>query len=96
MQGEWITMSTVGTFSGAVFAVTLIVQFFKGALDQYVRMPTRLLALILSWAVLLGHRYVTKGAIPFEGIYLDVLNGFLVALAAMGTHAVAKDTLKWQ
>lgn len=91
MQYEWITLSTIGTFSGAVCMVTIIVQFFKGLLDQYLYLPTRLLALICAWVVLLGHRYVTTGAIPFEGLYLDVLNGFLVALAAIGTHAVAKD-----
>lgn len=97
MDYEWITLSTVGTFGGAVFMVTVMVQFLKGILDQHFYLPTRLLALMCAWAVLLGHRYVTRGAIPFEGLYLDLLNGFLVALASIGTHAVTRDMfIKWR
>lgn len=96
VEGEWITMATVGNFGGATFVVTLVVQFLKGTLDRLLRLPTRVFALGVSWLVLLGHRYVATGAMPLEGLYLDLLNGFLVALAAMGTHAVARDNLNWK
>ena len=96
LQGEWITLATLGTFSGVVFTAMLICQFLKGALDRFVKIPTRLTVLVISWAILLGHRYITTGTLAFEGIYLDALNGFLVALSAMGAHSVAKDNLKWK
>lgn len=96
MQNEWISLATLGTFGGVVFAVTLICQFLKGAVDRLGKLPTRLLVLLLSWAILLGRRYIMQGAIGFEGFYLDLLNGLLVAVSAMGTHALAKDNLNWQ
>ena len=96
MQDEWITLETLGTFGGVVFAVTLICQFLKGAVDRVGKMPTRVLVLLVSWALLLGRRYIMQGAFGFEGFYLDLLNGLLVAVSSMGTHAIAKDNLNWK
>jgi len=96
MEGDWITLSSLGTFGGTVFVVTLMTQFMKGALDRMVYLPTRLVALLLSWAVLMGHRFVTTGDLAFAGLFLDFLNGFLVALTAMGAHQVAKTHLNWK
>lgn len=96
MEGEWITLSTLGTFGGVVFAVTVISQFLKGMVDRAVKMPTRILVLLISWLVLLGHRYVTTGPLQFDGIFLDLLNGFLVSLAAMGAHSLAREKFGWK
>lgn len=95
-QGDWITMASLGTFGGVVFVVTLICQFLKGAVDRVFKLPTRLLVLTASWAVLLGRRFVMDGAMPPDGLFLDFLNGFLVALAAMGAHSFARDHLRWK
>lgn len=88
-------MSSLGTFSGVVFAVTLITQFLKEPVDRLKRMPTRMLVLLVAWAVLFGRR-AAVGGITLDGAYLDVVNGFLVALASMGAHSVAKDNLRWK
>jgi uncharacterized membrane protein len=96
MEGEWITLSSLGTFGGAVFAVTLISQFLKDVVDKYTHLPTRFMVLLIAWAVLLGHRFVLTGNLAFADVFLDLLNGFLVALAAMGAHSVAKTNLKWK
>lgn len=96
MQEDWITMASLGTFGGAVFAVTLICQFLKGSMDKVLKMPTRLMVLIVAWLLLLGRRFVMDGALALDGVFLDVLNGFLVALAAMGAHSFARDNLKWK
>lgn len=96
MQNEWITLSSLGTFGGTVFAVTLMSQFLKGYVDHMTKVPTRFLVLVLAWVVLVGRRTVMTGDLTGAGLFLDFLNGFLVALAAMGTHAMAKDHLKWQ
>lgn len=96
MDGEWITLATLGNFSGVVFSVTVVSQFLKGLVDQAIKMPTRLLVLLVSWTVLLGHRFVMSGGLDFEGLYLDGLNGFLVSLTAMGAHTLARERLGWK
>lgn len=90
-----MTMQGLGTFGGAVFMVAMITQFLKSPLDRFVRFPTRLLALLIAWAVLLGRRWVMGPFTP-EGVFLDLLNGFLVALSAMGAHSIARDNLQWK
>ncbi|HYF91654.1 MAG TPA: hypothetical protein VD969_05380 [Symbiobacteriaceae bacterium] len=95
-QGDWITVATLGTFGGVVFAVTIISQFLKGAMDRVVKTRTRLLVLAISWVVLLGRRYVMDGALGLDTVFLDFLNGFLVALAAMGAHSIARDNFNWK
>lgn len=94
MENDWITLSTLGTFAGAVFAVTLISQFLKGAVDRMAKFPTRLLVLLISWVVLLSRQYIMAGDLTFEGVFMDMLNGFLVSLSAMGAHSVVKDNLE--
>lgn len=96
VQNDWITLSTLGTFSGAVFVVTLISQFLKETIDRIAKFPTRIIVLVLSWLVLLGRQYVMTGGLTVEGAFLDLLNGFLVALSAMGAHAFAKDNFQWK
>jgi hypothetical protein len=96
LDSEWISMQTLGTFGGAVMAVTMISQFFKGALDRWFRIPTRFLVLGISWGILFGRRYVGDGEITVDTAFVDLLNGVLVALTSMGAHAFAKDNLQWK
>jgi hypothetical protein len=93
---DWITWNTLMTFGGAVAVVTLVSQFLKDALDQAFKLPTRLLVLVIAWIVLLARDAVLTGGLTWSGAFLDFLNGFLVALTAMGTHAFAKTNLKWK
>lgn len=96
MDGDWITLGTLGNLSGVVFAVTIVSQFLKGILDRAVKMPTRLMVLLISWIVLLGYRYAITGALHFDGLFLDILNGFVVSLTAMGAHTLARERLGWK
>ena len=96
MSGDWITSSTLATFGGSVFVVTLIAQFLKGYLDRITHVPTRVLVLVIAWAVLFGRRSLLYGDFAVNGLFLDWLNGFLVALTAMGVHSVARDNLRWK
>jgi hypothetical protein len=89
-------MSTLGTFGGVVFAVTLISQFLKGGLDRVFKMPTRIMVLLIAWIVLLGRQFVMNGHFTADAMFIDLLNGFLVALSAMGAHGLAKDKLNWK
>jgi len=96
MEDDWISASTLSTFSGVVFVVTLLVQFLKEPLDQVYKLPTRVLVLVLSWTVLMGRCVLLHEGFTLERIFLNFLNGFIVSLAAMGTHSVARDHLKWR
>lgn len=95
MEKDWISMATLQTFSGVVFVVTVISQFLKGPVDGLMKVPTRWVVLAVSWLVLLGRRYV-MGEMSLDGAFVDLLNGFLVALTAMGAHSVVRDNLKWK
>ncbi len=95
MEGDWISASTLGTFSGVVFVVTLVVQFLKEPLDLVYKLPTRVLVLFVSWTVLFGRLLWIDDVFTTERMFLNFLNGFVVALAAIGAHSVAKDNLKW-
>lgn len=96
MEGQWITLATLGSFGGVVFTVTVVSQFLKGVIDKVLKVPTRLLVLCVSWVVLMGYRHVITGALHADGIFLDILNGFMVSLTAMGTHALAREKLGWK
>jgi len=96
MEGDWISGSTLSTFSGVVFVVTVLVQFLKEPLDRVYKIPTRVLLLGLSWTVLMGRCLIMNEGLTPERIFLNFLNGFVVSLAAMGTHSVARDHLKWR
>lgn len=88
-------MGTLGTFSGAVTVVTVLAQFLKSPLDRLVKLPTRFVVLALAWALLLAHRGFV-GTWTWPGLFLDFLNGFLVALTAIGTHSLAREHLNWK
>lgn len=89
---DWLELKDLGTYGGIVLAVTVIVQFIKRDLDRIRKVPTRYIVLLISWGLLLTHRAIT-GEMTAGGIFLDFVNGFLVALAAMGTHQVAKSNM---
>lgn len=96
MEGDWITLATLGSFSGVVFATTLVAQFVKEPLDKVVKIPTRLLVLFVAWFILMGYHWVQMGRFTAAGLFLDLLNGFVVTLAAMGAHSLAQDKLGWK
>jgi hypothetical protein len=89
---DWLTLQDLGTQSGIILAVTVIVQFIKRDLDRLQRVPTRYVVLVIAWLLLGAYRGIT-GAYSAGGLLTDFLNGFLVAAAAMGTYEVAKTNL---
>jgi hypothetical protein len=94
MEGNWISASTLGTFSGVVFVVTIVVQFVKEPLDLIYKMPTRVLVLLVSWTVLYGRFFLVDYSFTPERLFLNFLNGFVVSLAAIGAYSVASDHMK--
>ena len=82
---SWEMLATLG---GAATGVFLIVQMTKDLLPQ--RLPVRIYAWFLGWAVLSAAAWATGKLTPMA-LGINVLNGGIVAFAAMGQYELAKD-----
>ena len=92
---EFVTWEFLLTFSGAVAAVTLLVQLLKLPIDKVTmklfgkdcKIPTRMVVYIIALAIL----YAAQG---FMGLLnwntgtLTLINGAIVTYAAMGVYEV--------
>lgn len=63
----------------------LVVQFIKEPLDKLVKIPTRIVAYVISAAVMLVALAFTDG-FTWGGVCLALANAFISALAASGTY----------
>ncbi len=91
MPTDFVTLSYLGTYAGAVAATYLIVSYLKGLVkavlpDYFVR----ILALIVA-AAILGFVLLATGKTDPGSIGTAVINAFLVAFAAMGVHQATND-----
>lgn len=80
------TWSSLGTATGCSAAVLVITQYLKCYLPAW--LPTRLLVLALSFAMLLG-AWLFGGGGSAGDIPLIAVNSFAVALTAMGAYETA-------
>ena len=90
---DFFTWAMLGTYAGAVIAVTLITQLIKewGILKK---VPTRLVSYVISLAVLLAAA-VFNGALTVADGALCLFNAVVVSLAANGGfEAVAQIAQK--
>jgi len=89
-MNEFFTWATLGTYAGAVLAVTLVTQLIKGwgPLDK---LPTRLVSYGIALGVLLAADAIA-GTLDLPAAGLCVVNAVVVALAANGGYdAVMTD-----
>jgi hypothetical protein len=97
MVSEFITLESLGSFTVMVFVVALVVQFTKGFLkrqfsDYVVRHEAFVVALILVFAWNWYAGFFVGGASEIVlKVLLCVINGMLVALAAIGGYDVIAD-----
>lgn len=80
------TWEALGTGAGCSAAVLLIMQYLKGYLPEW--LPTRLMVLMLSFALLTG-AWLFGGGCRLSDVPLIAVNSFTVALAAMGAYETA-------
>ncbi len=85
------TWDTLATLGGATAATLLIVQFLKAPLDKIWKIPTRWVAWLIAFLLLLGAQTVTKG-ITWQDVPLLIVNAFLVTFAAMGAYEATFST----
>ncbi|HQA48057.1 MAG TPA: hypothetical protein PK985_05980 [Bacillota bacterium] len=89
-MNEFITMEYLATYTGTVFVVNLLVQFTKELIDKYIaKIHTRWIVFIYAELVMFGVAYF-MGTITQQAAFLIFLNGFLVALTAIGGYEVTK------
>ena len=88
---EFFDWSILGTFTGAVIAVTVLTQLTK-SIPGVAKIPTQLWSYILAVAVLLGVQAFGEG-MTISSASLAIINAALVSLAANGGYD-AVDSIK--
>ncbi|MBQ9377113.1 MAG: hypothetical protein IJU05_04860 [Schwartzia sp.] len=83
-MNDFFTWSLLGSYSGAILAVTLITQFVKG-LGPIDRIPTRFVSWIIAVVVLILAQLFTAQLTWSTGV-MTLLNAVVVSLASNGTY----------
>lgn len=84
---DFTNWANLGTMTGAVAAVLLIVQYIKAPLDKVWKIPTRALVYVLALIILTVANMAADGwALDLPGAVLIAINAAIVALAAMGAY----------
>lgn len=81
---EFFDWTMLGTFAGAVFAVSLFTQFSKD-IPLIKKIPTQLWSYIVSVIVLAASKWFTTG-MDLSSIGLIMINSVLVSLASNGGY----------
>ena len=88
MTEHFFTWGDLITYGGAVMAVLIITEFTKD-LPGIRRITTRLWAYLVSLALLVTAVIFTAARVRAEDILLCLVNGVIVAMAAVGSfHSV--------
>ena len=88
MTERFLTWGDLATYGGAVMAVLIITEFTKD-LPGIRRIPTRLWAYLVALVLLTAAAVFTADTIRAQDILLCLVNGVIVAMAAVGSfHAI--------
>lgn len=93
MTEAFFTWGDLVTYGGAVMAVLIITEFTKD-LPGIRRIPTRVWAYLVALVLLIPAAVFTSDAIHAEDILLCLINGVLVAMAAVGSFHSVQEQLK--
>lgn len=80
---DYFTWGLLGTYSGAILAVTLITQFVKG-IGFIDKIPTRFVSWVIAVVVLILAQLFTS-SLTFSSAALTLINAVVVSLASNGT-----------
>ena len=81
------------TYGGAVMAVLIITEFTKD-LPGIRRIPTRLWAYLIALVLLTAATVFTADSLRAEDILLCLVNGVIVAMAAVGSYHAVQDQIE--
>lgn len=88
-MNEYFTWDMLGTYAGAILAVTLMTQFVKG-LGFVKKIPTRIVSYVFSIIVMIL-ALVFTGTITVSACVLTLINAVIVSVAANGTYDALTD-----
>ena len=93
MTEHFFTWGDLVTYGGAVMAVLIITEFTKD-LPGIRKIPTRIWAYLVALVLLVPAAVFTADTIRAEDVLLCLVNGVLVAMAAVGSFHSVQDQLK--
>ncbi len=93
MTEAFFTWGDLATYGGAVMAVLIITEFTKD-LPGIRRIPTRIWAYLIALILLVPAAVFTSDAIRVEDVLLCLVNGALVAMAAVGSFHTVQEQLR--
>ena len=93
MTEHFFTWGDLVTYGGAVMAVLIITEFTKD-LPGIRKIPTRIWAYLVALVLLVPAAVFTADTIRAEDVLLCLINGVLVAMAAVGSFHSVQEQLK--
>ena len=93
MTEHFFTWGDLVTYGGAVMAVLIITEFTKD-LPGIRKIPTRIWAYLVALVLLVPAVVFTADTIRAEDVLLCLVNGVLVAMAAVGSFHSVQEQLK--
>ena len=93
MTEHFFTWGDLVTYGGAVMAVLIITEFTKD-LPGIRKIPTRIWAYLVALVLLVTAAVFTADTIRAEDVLLCLVNGVLVAMAAVGSFHSVQEQLK--
>ena len=92
MTEHFFTWGDLVTYGGAVMAVLIITEFTKD-LPGIRKIPTRIWAYLVALVLLVPAAVFTADTIRAEDVLLCLVNGVLVAMAAVGSYHSVQEQL---
>ena len=90
MMEGFLTWGDLATYGGAVMAVLINTEFTKD-LPGIRRLPTRLWAYLVALVLLVAAVVFGGGPIRAQDILLCLVNGVIVAMAAVGSYHAVRE-----
>lgn len=92
MTEHFLTWGDLVTYGGAVMAVLIITEFTKD-LPGIRRIPTRLWAYLIALVLLAAATVFTADRVRAQDMLLCLVNGVIVAMAAVGSYHSVRETM---
>ena len=93
MTEQFFTWGDLATYGGAVMAILIITEFTKD-LPGIRCIPTRLWAYCIALMLLIAAVVFTADRVRAEDILLCLINGVLVAMAAVGSYHAVQEQME--
>ena len=90
---NYITIEFMGTLTGMILVLNLLLQFFKPLIDKVKKIPTRYVVWVFAIALSVVYQIIT-GEFSLTTIVLIILNSIVITLAAMKNYDLTISKLE--